>query len=266
MGDYVHGYSDYEEARLRDQADSLAVVLHEGTCYPPGANVLEAGCGVGAQTVHLAANSPGACFTSIDLAADSLKVAMRAVAERGFANVRFRQADLYDLPFPESSFDHAFVCFVLEHVPDPIRALACVRSVVRPGGTITAIEGDHGSAFFHPQSDAAWRTIRCLVDLQAASGGNALIGRSLYPLLRDAGFRDVEVVPRTIYADAGRPEWVDGFTRKTFIAMVEGVEEPAIARGLIERAEWDRGIAELKRTAGESGTFVYTFFKGVGRR
>ncbi len=140
MGDYVHGYSDYEEARLRDQADSLAVVLHEGTCYPPGANVLEAGCGVGAQTVHLAANSPGACFTSIDLAADSLKVAMRAVAERGFANVRFRQADLYDLPFPESSFDHAFVCFVLEHVPDPIRALACVRSVVRPGGTITAYQ------------------------------------------------------------------------------------------------------------------------------
>ena len=84
--------------------------------------------------------------------------------------------------------------------------------------------------------------------------------------MRAAGPRDVEVGPRTVYADAGRPAWVDGFTRRTFIAMVEGVEEPAIARGLIDRASWERGIADLRRTAEAGGTFSYTFFKGVGRR
>jgi ubiquinone/menaquinone biosynthesis C-methylase UbiE len=78
------------------------------------------------------------------------------------------QADLFDLPFAPASFDHVFVCFVLEHLADPARAVALLRDVVRPGGTITVIEGDHGSAYFHPRSAAADAAIACLVDLQAA--------------------------------------------------------------------------------------------------
>ena len=38
-----------------------------------------------------------------------------------------------------------------------------------------------------------------------------------------AGYRDVRVSPRMVYVDASRPDLVDGFTRKTFTAMVEGV-------------------------------------------
>jgi hypothetical protein len=59
---------------------------------------------------------------------------------------------------------------------------------------------------------------------------------------------------------------VDGFTRKTFIAMVEGAEEPALRLGLINKAAWDEGITDLKRTAENDGTFCYTFFKAVARK
>jgi hypothetical protein len=59
---------------------------------------------------------------------------------------------------------------------------------------------------------------------------------------------------------------VDGFTRKTFIAMVEGAAEPALRLGLINKAEWDAGIADLKRSAEDNGTFCYTFFKAVARK
>jgi hypothetical protein len=59
---------------------------------------------------------------------------------------------------------------------------------------------------------------------------------------------------------------VDGFTNKTFIAMVEGVKKQAIAGGLISEDGWNRGIADLKRSAGADGTFNYTFFKAVGRK
>jgi SAM-dependent methyltransferase len=261
--DYVHGYSGRESARLRDQADTLTELLHGDTGYPDGSRVLEAGCGVGAQTVTLAAKSPGADITSVDLSRESLAEAARTVGERGLANVTFRQADIFDLPFPDGSFDHLFLCFVLEHLSDPMAALAALKRVLRPGGTITVIEGDHGSACFHPDSPFARRAIRCLVDLQARGGGNALIGRALSPLLARAGFSDIAVSPRVVYADAGRPWMVEGFTKKTFTAMVEGVREEALAAGMMSEQDWDRGVADLYRTAGGDGTFSYTFFKAV---
>jgi len=69
---YVHGYSRHEARRLGDQADILAELLHAGTAYPAGSRVLEVGCGVGAQTVHLVAGSPAAHIVTVDLSSDSL--------------------------------------------------------------------------------------------------------------------------------------------------------------------------------------------------
>ena len=261
---YIHGYSRREAERLLDQARTLAGLLHHDTGYPPGCRVLEAGCGIGAQTVTLAEKSPGAAITSIDLSEASLREAEARVRAAGFTNVSFRQADIYSLPFPGGSFDHVFLCFVLEHLPDPARALGCLRRVLVPGGTITAIEGDHGSAFFHPDSGPARRAIGCLVALQREKSGNALIGRELYPLLSRAGFREVSVSPRMVYVDASRPELVEGFTKQTFTAMVEGVEEEVLQRGMMSRADWEEGIQDLYRTCEPDGIFCYTFFKGRG--
>ena len=72
---YVHGYHHREGERLRDQAGTLVELLHGDTAYPPGSEVLEAGCGVGAQTVTLARRSPGARFTAIDLSSESVAAA-----------------------------------------------------------------------------------------------------------------------------------------------------------------------------------------------
>ncbi len=264
--DYVHGYSAKENTRLSDQATTLTELLHADTRYPPGSLVLEAGCGVGAQTVILAENSPQAAFTSIDISHESLAQAQRRVQETGSTNVTFQHADIFELPFPSGHFDHVFVCFVLEHLPNPAAALRALMRVLKPGGSITVIEGDHGSAYYHPRSDHARRAIWCLVDLQQRAGGDSLIGRRLYPLLVQAGYRAVKVSPRMVYTDASRPALVDGFTRKTFTAMVEGVGEQAVGRGLIDEGSWAAGIRDLHRTAEEDGTFCYTFFKAVGSR
>lgn len=265
-GAYVHGYDARESERLRDQAGSLVGLLHSDTSYPAGSTVLEAGCGVGAQTVTLARNSPGARFSSIDISEASLGQARARAEAAGLANVEFRQADVFDLPYAPASFDHVFVCFVLEHLARPAQALARLKSVLRPGGSITVIEGDHGSAYFHPDSAAARQAIDCLVELQRRAGGNAMIGRQVYPLLLDAGFGAVRVSPRMVYADASRPQLVEGFTRRTFTAMVEGVRASAIAAGITQPALFDAGIRDLYRTAEAGGVFCYTFFKGVGER
>jgi SAM-dependent methyltransferase len=259
---YVHGYDPRENLRLQDQASTLVELLHSDTAYPEGSSVLEAGCGVGAQTIALAAHSTGALITSIDVSEASVAEATKAVRAAGIGNVTLRQADIFDLPFPAESFDHVFVCFVLEHLTRPIEALSALKNILKPGGSITVIEGDHGSTYFYPDSDYASRAVRCLVELQAKAGGNALIGRSLYPLLSDAGFSDVHVSPRMVYVDSSKPALVDGFTRKTFTAMIEGVRQSSLESRMMSETDFDRGIADLYRTAEADGVFCYTFFKG----
>lgn len=263
---YVHGRDARESGRLRDQAGALVELLHGDTSYPAGSVVLEAGCGVGAQTVTLAQRSPQARFVSVDVAADSIAQASRATAGAGLTNVQFRQSDIFALPFAAESFDHVFVCFVLEHLSRPVEALAGLARLLRPGGTMTVIEGDHGSAYFHPDSSVARQAIQCQVELQRRAGGNALIGRQLYPLLIESGLEAVQVSPRMVYVDASRPDLVDSVTKKTFTAMIEGVREAAIGAGITEPGAFDAGIRDLYRTTEADGVFCYTFFKAVGTK
>lgn len=260
---YVHGYSSRENARLHDQANTLSVLLHKGIRYATGRRVLEVGCGTGAQTVLLAANSPGAEIISIDRSPESIELASSRVETAGYRNVKFAVADLFDLPFESNAFDDLFVCFVLEHLREPQAALAKLRPVLKPGGSITVIEGDHGSWYCHPQTAEASRAVACLIEIQARLGGDSLIGRRLYPLLCAARYHDVRVIPRIVYVDESRPDLIEGFSKNTFIAMVEGVRAQALSLGLIDEASWDKGIADMYRATEPGGTFAYTFFRGT---
>lgn len=263
---YVHGYDPRENIRLQDQAFTLAQLLHSDTSYPAGSRVLEAGCGVGAQTVTLAKNSPHASFTSVDISETSIREARQRIKKAGFSNVDFRQGDIFRLPFEPESFDHLFVCFVLEHLAEPVKAIACLKNLLKVGGTMTVIEGDHGSTYFYPDSEAAHKAIQCQVELQRRGGGNANIGRELYPILKKAGFDSIRVSPRMVYVDASKPRFVEGFTKNTFTAMIEGVRETSIESGLITGDTFDDGIRGLYRTTEEDGVFCYTFFKAVSTK
>lgn len=263
---YVHGYDPRENIRLQDQATTLVELLHSDTIYPAGSTVLEAGCGVGAQTITLAQNSPDARFTSIDISAESVAEAKQRIEAAGHTNVSFQQGDIFNLPFKPASFDHIFVCFVLEHLAQPVAALNTLKTLLKTDGTITVIEGDHGSTYFYPDNAAAHRAIQCQVELQQRAGGNANIGRELYPLLTASGFRSIQVSPRMVYVDASKPELVDGFTRNTFTAMIEGVRTASLAAGLIDAKTFDEGIAGLYRTTQDDGVFCYTFFKAIAQK
>lgn len=266
MTEYVHGYSMREALRLAEQADTLERLLHHDTIYPPKAKVLEAGCGIGSQTVILAKNNPRTEITSIDVSLDSLEKARENVKSKGIENVRFLQADIFSLPFEEDSFDHVFVCFVLEHLQNPSEALKNLRKVLKSEGTITVIEGDHGSCYFYPEGKEALATWNCLIRVQARMRGNSLIGRQIYPLMQESGFKGVKVDPRMVYIDSSKPRLVDGFILKTIIPMVEGVKEQALEMRMIEEETWRKGIEELYETARPTGTFCYTFFKGSGTK
>ncbi|ADZ09977.1 Methyltransferase type 11 [Methanobacterium lacus] len=262
--EYVHGYSEIESDRLVDQANTLANLLHNDTVYSAGSKVLEAGCGVGAQTLMLATNSPDAQIKSVDISEESVNRAKLLLKQHGVSNVEFEVADIFNLPFEAETFDHIFVCFVLEHLKDPVGALEGLRRVLKMGGSITVIEGDHGSCYFYPKTKEAVKAWECLVKCQTGLDCNPMIGREIYPLLKNSGFKNIEVSPKIVYVDSSNPELVEGFNKKTIIAMVEGVKDQAISSGMIDLETWEKGIKDLYKTTEPDGVFFYNFFKGIG--
>ncbi len=264
MNEYVHGYSQREAQRLAEQSLILEPVLHKGTEYGDDERVLEAGCGVGAQTEILARRSPGACFVSVDISDSSLAKARARIDAGGLTNITFEQADLANLRYPENSFDHVFLCFVLEHTASPVAILTELKRVLKRGGSLTVIEGDHGSAFWRPETVDSRRVWQCLIHSQARLGHNSLVGRDLSTLLGDAGYEIRTLVPAWIYADDRDPVYLDDIVSAIMVPMVESARDQSLALGLADDKSWSRGIDEFAASGRlPDGMFFYTWFKAV---
>jgi len=178
--EYVHGYSDRETQRLEEQSLILEELLHRGTDYQAGSRVLEVGCGVGAQTLILLRRNPGIHLTAVDMSDESLQKARQKVEEMGHMNVEFRHEDILEHRLEAASFDHIFICFVLEHMEQPVQALEHMMKLLKTGGSITIIEGDHSSARWTPETGASRAAWNGLVSSQQMLGHESIKTTQIY--------------------------------------------------------------------------------------
>jgi len=264
---YVHGYTPGETRRLLEQALILEDLLHSDTIYATGSSVLEAGCGVGGQTQILCRRSPDAKFTCIDISEESIQQAEIMARDTGIANAIFQQADINSLHFQPESFDHVFICFVLEHLPDPVSVLKNLSNLLKPGGTLTLIEGDHGSGFWTPESPESRKAWDGLVRSQLDHGHDPDIGRKIYPLLKTTGLEIELVEPRWVYADQSNPKLLNGVINQIIAPMVFSAEMQVLETGLMNKNDWETGLKDIRNVAlHPEGTFFYTWFKGIARK
>jgi ubiquinone/menaquinone biosynthesis C-methylase UbiE len=121
----------------------------------------------------------------------------------------FLQADMFSLPFGEESFEHIFVCFMLEHLDNPVKALQYLQKILKPGGALTVIEDDYDSCYLHPDGESAVEAWHCLIRVQTQMRGNYIKGRQPYPLLQESGFGEIKEEPRMVYINPSKPGLVD---------------------------------------------------------
>ena len=103
----------------------------------PGERLLEVGPGTGYYTLPVAEwLSPGGHLDVLDLQQEMLDHTLRRAAEDGIDNITPTRADACELPYPDDSFDGAYLVTVLGEIPDQDAALRELRRVVKPGGRI----------------------------------------------------------------------------------------------------------------------------------
>jgi SAM-dependent methyltransferase len=251
---YLHGHHDsvLRSHQWRTAENSAGYLLGRLT---PDAEVLDVGCGPGTITVDLAARVPEGRVTGIDAAASVLDLARQEAGRRGQGNVRFETGDVYRLAFEDGTFDVVHAHQVLQHLSDPVGALAEMRRVGRPGGLIAARDSDYGGMFWFPADPELDEWLALYRDVARALGGEPDAGRRLLSWARAVGFAEVEASASAwcYTGPADRPWWGRLWAQRL-------TESPfgdrAVEQGLAARADLERlARAWLRWADSEDGWF-----------
>lgn len=157
----------------------------------PGMNVLDAGCGPGSITMGIAEHIFPGTVTALDISQDQLEH-LRHIAEgREIVNIRFQCGPAQDTPFEDASFDGVFSHALLEHLSDPVHALAEFRRLIRPGGFVAVSSPDWDEFVFTPYPREMENAIRAYREIQEESGGNTRAGGHLKEWMQEAGLEEV---------------------------------------------------------------------------
>jgi ubiquinone/menaquinone biosynthesis C-methylase UbiE len=257
-----HGNAAFEDELARRSA------TNEGAFFlphlRPGMRLLDIGCGPGSISLGLAeAVAPGEVI-GIDAQPTQVERARALAAERGVTNATFEVADAYKLPFPENSFDAAFAHVIVMHLTDPVRALAEVHRVLRPGGVIGVRDPDMGSTIRDPMTPILEQFMALVPRVLQHNGGDPYRARSHRRLLLEAGFARTEADASVrVQGSAEKCREIAGFFKAQLLSM----GKTALAQGWIDQATLDAIPAELDAWADRPDAFnAATFCQTVGWR
>ena len=133
-----------------------------------GERILEVGCGTGSLTFALAAAADVAEIRAIDVSEVYLTAARSRNAD---PRITIEHGDACALPFADATFDRALAQLVLQFIPDTERAVAEMRRVVKPGGTIAAAVWNTSGG--QPHQRLFWDTAAMLDPAAAAARSRA---------------------------------------------------------------------------------------------
>ena len=250
---YLHGTDAREQARLTELNRLTNAPFVDFLGIRPGETVLEVGSGLGILAEEVSRKVGGGRVVGVERASEQLEATWR----RAHARLEFVRGDAHALGFPDSSFDLVYCRYLLEHVADPAQVLREMRRVLKEGGRAAVQENDILVARFDPpcpRFDSLWARF---VELQRRLGGDALIGRRLFRLFREVGFRRIvlSIQPEVHWSGSpGFGPWIENL-----IGNLRGAAASLAEHGLARPGEVAQAEEELRSFArlGEAAAFFY---------
>lgn len=264
---YLHGFSETEQQRLRTQAEFAEFSIFQNINFSGVKKLLEVGSGVGAQTEILLRRFPKVHVTGIDLNTKQIEAAKKFMATQPGAQGRyeFQQMSADDIKFESNSFEGAYLCWILEHVPNPAQVLSEVRRVLRPGSEIVVTEVMNSSFFLDPYSPNLWKYWMAFNDYQYDHAGDPFIGAKLGNLLTQVGYHQVKTEVKTWHFDNRQPDKrkqaIHYWTDLLLSAADSLVQEKYVDQEVVTKAK-----EELDRVANDpNAVFMYSFMQASAR-
>jgi SAM-dependent methyltransferase len=256
---YALGSSKNETDRLLRQADELAsdnAALLDRVGLRPGHSAIDLGCGPrGIVDLLIERVSPGGRVVGLDADATHAAMAAEFAAAQGLAGVEFVTADARHTGLPSGSFDLVHARTLLINVPDPVRVVAEMVRLARPGGCVAVMEPDTEYAMCYPPHPAFTRLREIFPVVFSRNGADPHMGRRVPELFRQAGLADVRVEARVQL-------YPPGHTRRTNTPdLVRSLRGFVLEMGLATEAELDELDAAARvhlqdpRTVAISGLF-----------
>lgn len=254
---YLHGFSHDEQDRLYKQARFLESSVYQNVDFSSAQNLIEVGCGVGAQTEILLERFQNLHVTGIDASGDQIARAKNHLDQSRFQNrVEFLQGDALHLPFPDDTFDAAFICWFLEHVQEPVEILKEVRRVMKAQATIACNEVFNATFYMHPYSPATLKFWFEFNDHQWNLKGDPFVGGKLANYLLKAGFQDIQTQVITHHYDNRTPKKRAQFIDDWAKLLLSGA--PALIQtGKITPEIVDEMKNELQRLKKDSDAVIF---------
>lgn len=258
---YLHGFSESEQLRLREQAKFAEFAVYQDVDFSESQNILEVGCGVGAQSEILLRRFPNLNLTGIDANSNQLSAAGKFLKSQKIYQDRHKliQMNAQEMKFKNKSFDGAFLCWILEHVPSPSKVMAEVKRVLKPGSPVYITEVLNSSFFLDPYSPNTWRYWMAFNDYQFENAGDPFIGAKLGNILVDLNFKDIKINIKTWHFDKRNPERRKATIQYWSNLLLSG-KDLLLEKGIVDIQTVKGMQKELKLVAdNHNSVFFYSF-------
>jgi len=239
---YLHGYSEEHRAFLSNRTATREAAFFL-PFLKPGMRLLDCGCGMGALTTSLAEwLAPGEVI-GIDREPSQVEAARAWAAGKGVQNVRFEVGNVYDIPYPDASFDAVFSFTVLEHVREPIRAMREMRRILKPGGVAGICDPDYETMLLSP-STPSLQELNRLMRRFSEENASPYYARHLRQYMLEAGF--VRTEGFVFAVGGGNPQMILSTYKVVLKPTIESIRPWILEHNLTDNAHLNELLAEAQ--------------------